>query len=176
MRRTSLRGVTQPTPVYLRGKVASADTVVSPVTGQRAALIQWTLFTRGPGDEFDQLLDQGLFGTGLLFHMPEGVVRVPTAKLEVYFAAANAAALQVPATLPEQIRSLAATAQVHGCAARGELYYRELRLLSGRPVRIRGMVGPIDGTGCYRAPADAQFVVRDDLETPTLSIDVPEMA
>ncbi len=176
MRRTTLRGLTEPAAAYLRGKVASADTVVSPVTGARAALIQWHLFARRPADDFERLLDQGLLGGGLLFRSFDGLVRVPTAALRVYFAAANAAALLVPPQLPEPIRKLATTAEAHGCAARGELYYRELLLMSGRPVRLRATVGPVEGTGSYRVPGDAQYAVRDEVERPTISVDVPEMA
>ncbi|MBW2458753.1 MAG: hypothetical protein JRI68_29915 [Deltaproteobacteria bacterium] len=168
--------MTEPVAAYLRGKVASADTVVSPITGARAALIQWYLFARRPGDEFERLLDQGLFGSGLLFRSFDGLVRVPTAGLKVYFAAANATALLVPPQLPEPYRKLATTAEAHGCAARGELHYRELLLMSGRPVRLRATVGPIEGAGSYRVPGDAQYAVRDDLEAPTISIDVAEMA
>jgi hypothetical protein len=176
MRRTTLRGLTEATRAYLRGKVASADSVVSPITGQRAALIQWTLFSRGPGDEFDQLIATGLFGSALLFKTPRGLVRIPTANLQVYFAATNATAQLVPPDMSPQFRQLATTAEAHSCAARGELHYRELRLMSGRPVRLRATVIPIEGTGSYRAPADAQFTVCSELEAPTLSIDVAEMA
>ncbi|RLB61556.1 MAG: hypothetical protein DRI90_11070 [Deltaproteobacteria bacterium] len=176
MRRTTLRGLIEPTAVYLRGKVASSDSVISPITGQRAALIQWTLFSCGPAEAFDQLLATGLFGSALLFKIPGGLVRIPTADLEVYFAAANAIAQPVPPNLPAPFRQLATTAQAHACAARGELYYRELRLMSGRPVRLRATVSPIAGTGHYRVPADVQFTVCGDRETSVLSVDVPEMA
>jgi hypothetical protein len=176
----SLSGIQQPTPVEVRGVLVSPDAVVSPVTGQAAAIIQYYVFIPGePAKGFfsspkpDRLLETGFFGEALLVRVDEAVVRVPVGDLDVYFAGANTAAVPLPGSSP-LVMHLQPDNQV--LARQGALHYRELFITSGTGVRLRATVAPMEGDVPYRVGAGVAFMVVEQAGPAQLSVDVPELA
>jgi hypothetical protein len=173
LRWSSLDGVREPTPVELRGRIVTPDRVKSPVTGRRAALWMYYLYARGPRDPFDVLVASGTLGDSVVLAFPGGDVRVHLGRARVYFATVNPAGIELTATPLEGLTDAPGARERIGDR---RLYYRELGMGSGHMVRLRATVAPLRAGGAYRSPADAAFVVRDDLEVPTLSADVAELA
>jgi len=101
---------------------------------------------------------------------------VPTRYLQVYVAAANAKAHLLLSPLPPGLAVLTTSYRALDHLSRGELHYREHLLEEGAGVRLRAVVAPHTGRGIYRTTADDELVVVDEMEHPTLSVDVPEFA
>jgi hypothetical protein len=184
MRATSLAGLLAPTPVDVRGVLVSPDAVVSPVTGQAAAILQFYVIVLGaPARGFfssptpDRLLESGIYGDAVLIRVDGATVRVPVGNLDVYFAGANRPAVPLPPTSP-LVDDLRPETQM--LARQGGLHYRELFITSGERVRLRGVVAPMEGDNPYRTGAGVSFMLVDHAqpggEPARLSIDVPEHA
>jgi hypothetical protein len=174
MRRDTLAEISTPTPVYIQAVVASPNSVVSPVTSSRAALIQWYAFAIGK--HFENTIASGIIGETLVIARKHYIVRVPTRYLQVYVAAANAKAHLLLSPLPPGLAVLTTSYRALDHLSRGELHYREHLLEEGAGVRLRAVVAPHTGRGIYRTTADDELVVVDEMEHPTLSVDVPEFA
>lgn len=175
-RLASLQGIDQPTRVYLRGRICSADGCTSPVTGVCGAVIQYQLAYKLARDRYETLHASGIVGEELTIDAPGGKVRVATEGLQIYVAAANTTAVCIVPDLLPAIAGLVDLAGLHPLAARRELYYRELALPSGLAVRLRATVSRIEHVAAYRDSGGAPYVARGDLEPPSLSQDVPEFA
>ncbi len=176
MRQTSLFGLGGRAAVQLRGRIASPNRVVSPVTRRPAAVLQYYLFVPDDrGGPHDRLIDTGRLGDDLVLETHGGRLLVPLHGIDIYFRGANPKGLPL-GRVPEGFATLRGDAGARELAAAGRLFYRELVLVSGQPVRFRGTVTPIVGEGAYRVPYPASFAVLFDAERPTLSADVVELA
>jgi hypothetical protein len=175
-RATSLEAFPSPTAVYVHALVASPDELPSPVTSARGALIQWYLLGHAEREPFDEHIADGLVGESLRLDCRGRTVVVPTRYLHLYFAAANADAHLLLEPLPAALAELVDSPRALARLMRGELHYREHVLRQGTPVRLRATVVTRGRQGVYRSPADDELLVVDELEHPTLSVDVPEFA
>lgn len=178
MRRTRLAGLQAPTPVEIHGVLSSPATVTSPVTGRTGVAIQYYVLVpkhARPGAGFDHLVESGLWGESLLVDTTDGEMGVPLDGVTIYFQGANPEPRPLLEPLPDAFAHLRGPA-TYGLLAAGDLYLRELYLVPGQPVRVRGVAAPSPGRGAYRIAANVPFVLRGDLEPATLSVDVPEFA
>jgi hypothetical protein len=180
MRRRRLGGITSPSPVEVRGRIASPDAVTSPITGARAAIIGFYVFVparlerRAGREAHDRLVDGGIWGEPFTVATDDGLLFVPLENVTPYFSGANADEHPLLEPLPDPLAYLRTVARV--TLAEGSLYYRELALRGGDQVRVRGTAGPAEGCGAYRVSASIPFVLRGDLEPATVAFDVPEFA
>lgn len=182
MRRRRLGGITVPELIEVRGRIASPDAVTSPLTGARAVIIEFFVFVparlerRARRAAFDRLVDSGVWAEAFAVETEDGLLWVPLENVTPYFLGANSEEQPLLEPLPEPLGYLRAIEEGRNQLAEGALYYRELRLASGDPVRIRGTAGPAEGHGAYRVSASIPFVLRGDLEPAVVARDVPEFA
>jgi len=162
----SLRGPEERTIV---GRVASASTATSPVSGLRAALFQisvgekYTLRRDQENNErevvvFDEITSM-LVGDSLLIETEEGLVEVPTLGLVVRIPGIDAAsALPVDGRLPHDLKAaVEAYPFKKGLAA-----YQEIALTEGDAVRLQAFIAPKEGRPAAGGKA-ARWVARPDL-------------
>lgn len=159
--RKTLAAVREPTPVRVDARMASPNTLVSPISGHAAALISWRFYThytdRSGRSEVERhaLVGAHTLGEDVVLETAQGTVFVPARGRKVEPAlSGHGLPLDVP--LPPQVAHLM-TGSLPGL-----LYYDELLLRTGDPVRLRATVaprGPSQGTA-YRSTGE----VHSDFE------------
>lgn len=138
-----LRDVTAPTPVRVRGHVVAQGAVVSPVTGTRAALIEWALLEershhagRGGGviTRYSELARGSWRGDTLEVTVDGAVIAVPLAyaKLELIEDPQDG---QVLGAVPPELAAVVAR-----LSRRGPIAYRESPLFDGDPIELAATV------------------------------------
>jgi len=179
IRRESLAAITGPTKVYVRGRIESPNSVLSPITGARVALIQWQMLLREPPDG-ERIAFSGLLGKEVAITTAHATVRVLTDGLTVYVQGNTTTQRLTPKLLNPARELTGADAEtsafIRSMIVDERLYYTEQCVYSEMPVRLRGVVTPVDGVTFYRHSGGPPFVTRADLEAPVLSQDVPEFA
>lgn len=179
----SLDGVTQRTKVSIVGEVVSPNTVESPISPVKVALLDWCVFGRSVvyGDqpalggshprEVLRKLAWGRFGDQLVVKTESGTVSLPLARVrfDPHAPMARNAQPLMQKPFPEMA---AALARVPDKSYAGEeLYYGERFVSKGDRVSLRAVVEPAQsaGAGPYRGTqATADFRVVDDDERPRL--------
>ncbi len=179
IRLDSLAGVRAPSKVYVRGRVESPNAVQSPISGARAALLQWQMLVREPPTG-ERIGFSGLLGKELAIKTPHATVRVLTEGLTLYVQGNTNARRLEPKHLNlarELTGADADTSATLRLMIEAELlYYSEQCVYSEMLVRLRAVVAPVEGVTFYRHAGGPPFVTRADLEAPVLSQDVPEFA
>jgi hypothetical protein len=140
----TLAGVREPTPVRIDARLLSPNSLVSPLSGTSAALIAWRFLAhytdhagRTPVERY-QLLCVCARGEDLLLATPQGTVLVPAQGLEIRPAiTGRGVPLDVP--LPPEAAHLMQRSTL------GPIFYDELLLRNGDPVRLRATVAPCGG-------------------------------
>lgn len=173
MRASRISGLASPTAVQIRGVIVSPNGVTSPVTLHPAAVLECYFFA--VGERGDELVFAARLGTHVVVKTFGGCVLVPVQDVDVYYRGANPAGVLVH-TIPSVFAALAADRGACELALRGALFYRELALVSGQPVRLRGTVTPLAAAATYRASPAADVIVSVEAERAVLSADVVEQA
>ncbi len=167
IRKTTIGAITSPTAVRLRGHIVSPNTVVSPITRRPAAVLCYYALANG------ELVHHGVLGEHVVVKVRTARLLVSTVGLDVYFRGANPEPIAVPHW---PINDLPLNAKAVQYCDSGSLWYRELTLESGQPVRFRGTIAPLRGGGAYRTSFEAEFGVVDGNDPAVLSADVAEHA
>ncbi len=161
----SLDGLSGPTWVTVEAHVASANETASPVTGLRAAMFRWQVFSRetggggsqGSGLAFYTPVRSGLLAEGdLLLSVGGRTVLLPFPGYEVRFRVSDDYGDPIESPLPHGM--------VPETMPEGMPCYRELALLHGDPVRLTARLTPVgagDGGG-YRSAHAADFIATYD--------------
>jgi hypothetical protein len=167
LRPTNLRFISGPTRVSIRGRLASPNETVSPMTGLRAALIELTAGARAM--EYDATQDREIevfrpLGTlvlgspSVLVETAGGLVEIPTAGLRLAFAnVQNLAVTSIDRPLPTDLQA------VMDRIDRGVASYRELSISQGDAVRLEAVVGPRRTGPGGAGASDAAWEARPDL-------------
>jgi hypothetical protein len=136
----TLAGIREPTAVRVDARVLSPNTLVSPITGHTAALIFWRFYThytdydrQTPAERHQPI---GACGRGADLHLgtPHGTVLVPALGRTIRPAVAGGG-LPLEVSPPPEATFLAQS-------FRGLVFYDELLLRNGEPVRLRAFVAP----------------------------------
>jgi hypothetical protein len=175
-RRKTLASLSEPEEMTLAGRVASASTATSPVSGLRAVLFRISVgekYTERQGEHdgadrevvvFDEI-DSVLVGDTFLIETEEGLVEVPTENLTVRIPGIDAAsALPVDRRLPAELKEVVAAHRF----TRGLAAYQEIALTEGDAVRLTAVIAPKQGRPAATGGRPARWVARPDLGPVTL--------
>lgn len=173
MRASRITGIASPTAVQIRGAIVSPNHVTSPVTLCPAVVLECYFFAVGVRG--DELVHVARLGAHLVVKTFGGCVLVPVQGIDVFYRGANPVGVPLHA-IPPAFAALSADPGAHDLAARGALFYRELALVSGQPVRLRATVAPLPAAATYRAGPAADVIVSLEAERAVLSADVVELA
>jgi len=171
----TLASVREPTVVRIDARVFSPNTLVSPISGHTAALIVWRFlahYTDRSGQtpvERYKLLWSCSRGEDIVLVTPQGRVLVP-ARGRVIKPAMTGRGVPLDVPLPPEAAELATW------SAPGLMFYDELLLRNGDPVRLRATVGACGGKqgSAYRSGGEGgnDFEARPDLGAVVLE-DLP---
>lgn len=160
----SLQGLSEPTWVTVEARVASPNETRSPVTGMRAAMFRWQVFSRetDPDGAAGNLahytpVQSGLMADGALVLSCEGrTILLPFPGYEARFRVNDDFGDPIEAPLPA---GMLPDAMPPGLAC-----YRELPLLHGDPVRLTARILPLGSTagGAYRSAHTTDFIASYD--------------
>lgn len=173
----SLDGLVEPTWVALEARVASPNETASPVTGLRAALFRWQLFSRvtgggssnGSGLAYYTPVRTGLMADGdLVLSVGGRTILLPFPGYEVRFRVSDDYGDPVTGPLPPGM--------MPDDMPEGLPCYRELALLHGDPVRVTARITPFGAAGGgYRSAHAADFLATYD-EGPAVVEDLSPSA
>jgi hypothetical protein len=162
--------------VVLRGRIASSNTLVSPLSGMRAAMFHLTVVTRRAVNESDNqrgAIQMHEVGSVILGQEVELVadadgtrVRVRAAGLVVRPYGSLSTALMLEHAAPPELAHLVASAQ----SSEGVVCVRETSLSHDDPVLLKGHVaqeGAVVSAG-YRSDAGVVWVTRPEAGPVTL--------
>ena len=176
-RKNTLDGVSGPTRVNLRASVASPNLVQSPLTGLRAAALEWRFFVRfinhsfnehpdyppavrmfgrlfavqhaQDGEEVHRAVGSQRLGDELLLESQGRLIHVPLRGADLGFPFAEKGGTLVERELPPVF----ARFLDHPALSQGPLVYQELALSHGDRVTLIATVEPVarDRGGAYRS-------------------------
>lgn len=148
--RRELRFVSGPTEVAVMGKVASPNTITSPVTEMQAAVFEYSLgqtyeTTDEDGNHITvrDILAKAVLSGDLVIETADGKVLVPHGRFVVEHVGQGLAA-EIPfSRLPKEVE--------HGMRlqTKGRITYCEEFLREGDEVELKGLVGPAPANPAY---------------------------
>ena len=171
LRRKSLAYLSRPENVSVKARVASPNSIVSPMTGFRAALIEIVVgerrLERDPNSSEDRKIEvfrplgSMVISDRLVLETDDGLIEVPASEIKLVFPGVqNLAVTNVDRPLPKELDHVMAT------LSQGAACYGEHTLSEGDPVTLTGMVGP-RAAGKIR-DQEVAWVARPDLGAVTL--------